>query len=307
MKPILTVAGCLLAFSLQAQSLADKIAASTCACLGQVANADTLQQRLQRCAPLAMTEALATGSAADKKALSTVEGIQGTFQRVSQLLPTMCPAIQQLAAGAPKSAGKESASAAKEKEEQYYHLSASAEANKRYEAGNALMEKKDYKAALKQFEKAVALDPQFVFALDHVAICHRQLGHYDDALTAYDRSLAIYPEGTTALLNKAVVYSLKQDWDNARKYYALLQQYHPDDPEGYFGLGKLALLNEDHELAMTNLFKVHRLYVDTDSPYVEDSKKLLTMLYVQMKKANKTEEFLSRAKEYNIKFNVVKE
>ena len=71
--------------------------------------------------------------------------------------------------------------------------------------------------------------------------------------------------------------------------------------------GKLALLKEDHELAMTNLFKVHRLYVDTDSPYVEDSKKLLTMLYVQMKKANKTEEFLRRAKEYNITFNIVKD
>lgn len=305
MKPIMTVAGCLLAFSVQAQSLADKIAASTCACLGQLANADTLQQRLQRCAPLAMTEALASASEADKKTLSTVEGVQGTFQRVSQLLPSMCPAIQQLAADAPKSAGKESA--AKEKEEQYEQLSASAEANQRYKAGNALLKKKDYKAALKQFEKAVALDPQFVFALDHVAICHRQLGHYDDALAAYDRSLAIYPEGNTALLNKAVVYSLKQDWDNARKTYALLQRYHPDDPEGYFGLGKLALLSEDHELAMTNLFKVHRLYVDTDSPYIEDSKKLLTMLYGQMQKANKTDEFLRRAKEYNITFNVVKE
>jgi tetratricopeptide (TPR) repeat protein len=301
MKYLLTLAGCLLAIPvLHAQSTADKVAARTCDCLGQVP-ADSLQQRLRRCAPLAMSQVLRDGTAADKQMISTVEGIQGTYQRLYQLLPTMCPAVEKLTAGGPLTAPEP---VGQEKKDKYYHLSASREANQYYEAGNELLKKKSYKAALKQFEKAVAADPQFVYALDHVAICHRQLGQYDQAAAAYDRSLAIYPEGDVALLNQAVVYSLKQDWPNARKYYGLLQQYHPTNPEGYFGLGKLALLSEDHEAAMTNLFKVHRLYVDASSPYVADSQKLLVMLYGQMSKAGKTDLFLSRAKQYNINFDI---
>ncbi|RTQ47878.1 tetratricopeptide repeat protein [Hymenobacter gummosus] len=302
MKYLLTVAGCLLALtSLHAQSTVDKVAARTCDCLGAVASPDSLQQRLRRCAPLAMGQVLESGTAADKQLISTVDGMQSTYRRLYQLLPEMCPAVAKLTAGAPLSAPEPEGKA---KQDKYYRLSDSREANKFYQEGNALREKKNYKGAIKQYEKALALEPQFVYALDHLAISHRQLGHYDEARATYDRSLAIYPEGDVALLNQAVVYSLLKDWDNARKYYGLLQRAHPDNPEGYFGLGKLALLSEDHEAAMTNLFKVHRLYVDAKSAYVSDSQQLLVMLYAQMQKTGKIERFLARAKDYGISFEV---
>jgi tetratricopeptide (TPR) repeat protein len=301
MKLILTAAGCLLALSsLRAQSVADKVAARTCDCLGQV-TADSLQTRLRRCAPLAVARVLQEGTEADKQLLASVEGIQSTYQRLYQVLPAQCAAVGKLTAGGPLTPPE---AEGKEKEAQYYRLSSSDEANKYYEAGNKLLRKKDYKPAIKQYEKAVAADPQFVFAWDNLAISHRRLEHFDQAREAYEKSLAIYPEGDVALLNMAVVYSLKQDWANARKYYALVQKYHPDSPEGYFGLGKLALLSEDHEAAMANLFKVHKMYVQAKSDYSADSEKLIAMLYVQMKQAGKTDLFASRAKEFGINVNV---
>ncbi|KUG08317.1 tetratricopeptide repeat protein [Solirubrum puertoriconensis] len=289
--------------SATAQSLPERTASAACNCLGTIANVDTLQQRLKRCLPEGMVTAMANGSAKDRETMNTVEGIQGNIKQAAQLLPSVCPEVKRVLDAQPK---PQQAAAAEPnaKEAQYYRLSTSETANKYYDEGNKQLKRKDYKAALKQFEKAAEADKQFVYALDHIAICHRQLGDYDKALESYGKSLAVYPEGNLALLNTAVVYSVKKDWTNALKYYELLRQHHPNDPEGYFGVGRMAMLSEDFEVALDNLFRAHQLYVDADSPYREDSSKLVGVLYGHMKAKGQLDLFMSKAKQYNIEISV---
>ncbi|UYZ59490.1 tetratricopeptide repeat protein [Hymenobacter latericus] len=293
----------LVCFSATAQSLPERTASAACNCLGTIANADTLQQRLKRCLPEGMVTAMANGSAKDRETMNTVEGIQGNIKQAAQLLPSVCPEVKRVLDAQPKPL-QAAAAEPNAKEAQYYRLSASETANKYYDEGNNLLKQQNYKAALKQFEKAAEADKQFVYALDHIAICHRQLGNLDKALEAYSKSLAVYPEGNLALLNTAVVYSLKKDWANSLKYYELLRQYHPNDPEGYFGVGRMAMLQENFEVALDNLFKAHQLYVDANSPYREDSSKLVGALYGHMKANGQLDLFMRKAKQYGIEINV---
>ncbi|WP_167855591.1 tetratricopeptide repeat protein [Hymenobacter fodinae] len=236
-----------------------------------------------------MADALQEGDKAEAKALDTVEGIKGTISQAQELLVSNCPAVRD--------------ALIQQKTAKFYATSTVPAARKAYLKGEQLLIKKQYTEALPLFLQAAKQDPQFVKALDDAAVCYRQTQDLAQAATYYEKSMAIFPEGDLALLNMAVVKSLQEKTDEARTYYDKLRYFHPYNPEGYFGAGKLAVLRGDFPVAMQNLFTAHRLYVEEKSPYLSDSNRMLSLLYGEMKKKNQLDLFRSTAKEYNLQID----
>jgi tetratricopeptide (TPR) repeat protein len=172
-----------------------------------------------------------------------------------------------------------------------------------YNAGVPLLDKENYSAAIPFFEKAVSIDPEFVFAWDNLGVCYRHTEKYDKAEVAYKTSLKIDPTNKTALQNLPLVYQLQKRNDDAIAAYNNFLSYYPDDPEVFYGVGLLYFNKDDMENALKNLCKAYNIYVEQKSAYRSDAEKVINMIYANMKKAGKENVFNRILKENHIKSN----
>lgn len=84
----------------------------------------------------------------------------------------------------------------------------------------ALRDARDrYASAHGKFAQAVQLDPQRYEAWNYVGYTSRKLGHYDDALTAYDRALALKPDYPDAIEYRGEAYLAVNRLADAKQAY----------------------------------------------------------------------------------------
>lgn len=106
----------------------------------------------------------------------------------------------------------------------------SATAHKDYAV--ALYATGDFSAARDQYEQVVKLDDKDAVAFNNLGNTYRDLGRYDDAVQAYQKSLALAPKSINTYANLANVqlYSLNKSDDAIATYRSGLKQL-PDNPE----------------------------------------------------------------------------
>ncbi|WP_373709249.1 tetratricopeptide repeat protein [Kaistella sp.] len=212
MKKFLTLSILLLGFISYGQTFEQTVADASCECIQELP--DLTDENYKNCISTSLTEALVKGDVKrNMKQIGTVKGMKSTLEKVYGILAESCSL----------NANKE----LKQKREVYYSASPNYEANISYNMGKDFMEQGNYQLAIKSFEKALENDENFVLALDDIAISYRQLNQFDEAITYYKKSLAVFPEGDFALMNIAVVYNLKEDYKTSNEYYAQLMQYQP--------------------------------------------------------------------------------
>lgn len=180
-------------------------------------------------------------------------------------------------------------------------MSKDPEALGHYDRGVKLEQQEDYTGALKAFQEAVRIDPEFAFAWDNIGICFRKLGQYDSALNAYRKSLTIDPNGLMPLQNIPVVHLYKKEFEAAIKAYDALAAVDPGNPEVYYGIGSIYVqyLN-DPEKGLDFLCKAYNLYVSQKSPYRSDAEKLISQAYQNMKAQGKSDRFMEILKDNQI-------
>ena len=296
MKSRLTLMSLLFVWTSQALSqsistpseVANQVGPEICNCLGNVLKPSLLNQKFDEC--LADELAIWLADSTHSIGPMTVEGIREVSTAIRNYAHTNCPSFRQ--------AQKEAA------QSEHYRGSKIVEANLLYDEGNELMGRQDYEGAIDKFKAAVKLDREFVFAIDHIAICYRQLGEYKKALRYYKKSLRVYPEGSLAWLNTAVLYSLLEKPSKALQAYEKLQEYHPENPEGYFGAARIHLYNGDLEDALKNSLTAFVLYSQQGSPYLKDGEKLLTTIVTEMSMRGMTEEIKRIGEEQNVNLNI---
>jgi tetratricopeptide (TPR) repeat protein len=282
----LIILGLIITSSLKAQTFSEKVAIKACDCLDSLETYKQLEDSLRNCTSKAMALVMIESSPEEKKILNTVQGITGVFQEVNEILPSYCYNVRRLMIV--------------EKKKQFYDLSSIPEANEHYLKGNDFMDNGDFTNSISEFQNAIKIDNRFVYAYDHLAISYRRQENYKKAIKYYKKSLEIFPEGDVALLNIAVSYSFLKDYQNSLKYYNDLIFLYQDNPEGYFGAGKIQYVISDYENALENVFNAHRMYLDTNSDYLQDSEKLISIMYADLKDKGKINLFLEKAKKYNI-------
>jgi tetratricopeptide (TPR) repeat protein len=165
-------------------------------------------------------------------------------------------------------------------------------AKEQYQLGIDKLVKDNYKEALPFFEKAVQIDPDFAFAWDNIGVCYRRIGEYQKAIVAYKKSLQIEPKGVTPLHNIPVAYEYLKEYDKALDAYSQVEKIYPNDPEAFFGAGRLLYLyKQDYEKALDAMCKAYNLYTKTNSPYRVDAEKIIGMIFRELKKLHKEDVF----------------
>jgi tetratricopeptide (TPR) repeat protein len=76
-----------------------------------------------------------------------------------------------------------------------------------------------YASALGKFQNSLQLDPQRYEAWNYVGYTSRKLGHYDDALLAYDKALALKPGYPDAIEYRGEAYLAVNRLDDAKQAY----------------------------------------------------------------------------------------
>ena len=267
------------------QTVEEKIATQTCACLQKTSN--ITEDKYSKCLSNSLAEVIMNEKDVKvRESINTVEGIKSLLQKSDEIVATTCSGFT------PKKPEDKAAI--------FYGDSKNKSAQSLYNLAKDLMRDKNYKMAIDGFLLSLKEDPNFVLALDDLAVCYRQLNDYDNAIKYYKKSLAVFPEGDYALMNIGVVYTLKSDYKTAIEYYEKLIKYQPNNAEGYFGVGKNYMAMNEDEKALDQIFKAHRIYTIDKSEYVKDTETLMGALYQKMKKENKEEIFKKIAAENNI-------
>jgi len=182
--------------------------------------------------------------------------------------------------------------AASNNKESKFSMSSDEFARNLFFKGEEAEKKEDYASAAKYFQEAVTRDEKFSFAWDNLGISLRKLGKYNEAIDAYNRSLALDPTGLTPLQNLPIVYQYLKDYDKALECYNNLIRIYPEDAEGYYGAAQ-AIVNgkKDFEKALDYMCKAYNIYINTGSPYRVDAEKTISYYYAELKKLGKEETF----------------
>jgi tetratricopeptide (TPR) repeat protein len=266
------------------QSLEEKAAVLACECMKKQKPLDNAKYR--DCLTKAMADAV-VASPGSLQNIGTVEGIQGTILKIDSIVSLTCVLLSE----------KELA----EKEIFFYSDSKNKIAQSSYIIGNDMMDDRKYDLAIESFALALKEDSTFVLAIDHTAICYRLLGDLENAVTFYNKSLDVYPEGELALTNIGVIYTSVGEFEISNKYYTRLAALYPSNPEGFFGLAKNYILLGEFEKGLENISIAHKIYKKTQSPYIQDAEKIIEVVGQAMKKKGQASEFKKLVKKYGLK------
>lgn len=276
----------IIATNVYGQSFEEKAATLACECIKKQKQLDNAKYR--ECLSKSLAEVMTKSENPDDLSrFNTVEGIQGAFLEVQSILSYTCNLLSEKELEA--------------KREKFYSNSKNEFVQSSYIIGNDMMDDKKFALAIESFGLALSEDSTFVLALDHTAICYKQLGDLENAVKYYNKSLEVYPEGDLALMNIAVIYTNISEFEISNKYYLRLANLYPNNPEGYFGLAKNYILLGEFEKGLENISIAYKIYKKTKSAYIQDAEKIIEIVRKTMKENGQESEFNKLAKKYDLK------
>lgn len=134
-----------------------------------------------------------------------------------------------------------------------------------FSIGERRLEEKDYEGAIAEFNRALDLNPDDLYAFFNRAAAYNALGEYSAALEDLDRALDIDPELDRAYSSKGIVYSSMGEYDRAVNNFNEAIELNSSSAEAYFGLALINTKQGETPLALTNYTQA----IDLDSNYVE--------------------------------------
>ena len=175
------------------------------------------------------------------------------------------------------------------------------EALEYYSKGQDAFKEKNLKKAAYFYKKAVDTDENFAFAWDNLGLTYRYMKKYDKALAAYKKSLEISPNGPLPLQNIPVVYEHMKKPKLALEAYNKLTKSQPDNPEGYFGKGRILVTHMNRPVpALHSMCQAFMIYKRTNNPYRTDAEKVMGYIHHVMKEDKKEKQFYNILKQYKI-------
>ena len=98
--------------------------------------------------------------------------------------------------------------------------------------GNTYFDAEQYPEAISWYEKALAIDPKNADASTDLGVSYYYTNRADEALKQFENSLRIDPKHTKTLLNKGIVLAFgKQDLNGAAESWRKVVELAPNSPE----------------------------------------------------------------------------
>ena len=115
-----------------------------------------------------------------------------------------------------------------------------------YELGRHYENRRDHREAVAAFGKAIALDPEFGFAINQLAYVHAGMGEFDEALRLFERYAAINPGDANPLDSIGELFVRMGKLDLAEAKYREALEMKPDFFGSCSSLAYVACLREDY-------------------------------------------------------------
>jgi Flp pilus assembly protein TadD len=105
--------------------------------------------------------------------------------------------------------------------------------------GQRLQDAGKYEEAIVEFNKALAINPNFSAALNNVGVCYGRLKRYGDAEASFVKALEINPRDHYAMNNLAIMFLELRQFDKARQYGEKSVATEPNYANGHLTLGSI--------------------------------------------------------------------
>ena len=128
--------------------------------------------------------------------------------------------------------------------------------------GDALLQKGQVNEALEQFQKAVAIKPNYVDACNNLGNALLQKGQVDEAVAQYQKAMAINPSYADARNNLGVVLLHKGQLDEAFDQFQKAMAINPNYADARDNLGVLLIQKGQLDEAITQFQEALRLKPD---------------------------------------------
>ena len=121
--------------------------------------------------------------------------------------------------------------------------------------------------------KAIKADPKNYYALDDLGIYYRQVkNNPEKAIEYYKKSIAVNPRNPFPYNSMGIAYTYMNDFVNAEKTFKQLIEAMPDHPEGYYGLTRVYLQQQEYNKAIDSAEKAKITYLNLDEKkYFEEA------------------------------------
>ncbi len=136
-------------------------------------------------------------------------------------------------------------------------------------AGIKLVQKREYKAALEHFSKAIEAEPNMAQLFGFRGYCHAQLAQHEEALADFDKGLVLAPDDDKIRRSRAQTKGAMGDYAGAEKDYDKLLAGTPSDSGLLSARGSMLAAQHMYDKALTdytnaidqnpgNMFAVYR-------------------------------------------------
>jgi len=129
-----------------------------------------------------------------------------------------------------------------------------------------------YTEALKHYQDAVKLNPDFTEAFMNLGIVYYQLGKYSEAINAYEKALSLNPSSPSLYNKLGSAYIIRGNYTKALNSFKKATDIEPANPVSHYNLGIAYYLNGDRDAA----FKEYSVLKELD---MERAKSLLNLIY----------------------------
>jgi hypothetical protein len=124
-----------------------------------------------------------------------------------------------------------------------------------YNRGTVLGEMRQFDKAIKDFDKAIALDTGYYEAYNNRGILYSRVGLYDKAEESFNEAIATDPKSAEAFANRGLLYSLTDRYDKAFLDFDQAIALNDGHAIAYYNRGKLFLRIGKKALAIADFRK----------------------------------------------------
>ncbi|MBR2518182.1 MAG: tetratricopeptide repeat protein [Selenomonadaceae bacterium] len=128
-------------------------------------------------------------------------------------------------------------------------------AEQKLDAGNKLYYAKNYNGAMKLYDEAIQINPNYFGAYNNRGNVYDDLRQYERAIQDYDKAIELNPNYVLAYNNRGSVYDNLNQYDRAIQDYDEAIRLNPNFDKAYYNRGNAYLHKQQYEQAFQNFDK----------------------------------------------------